>query len=141
MKIHLRNRSLEEKTVLFLAKFQIISLKRLRFILVLKLLTRMILLICFQCDTMCPPAFIPRARSKLPEACGLSIELIPRVQLQLEAHYLLQATSNQTHKYLNHLFLSQIYQFSTFLLPAWLTKRKFFCKSKLNFPWSLFVNS
>ena len=75
---------------------------------------------------MCPPAFIPRARSMPQEACRLSIERIPRVQLQLEAHYLLQATSNQAHKYLNHLFLSQIYQFSRLLLQALVTKGKIF---------------
>ena len=79
----------------------------------------MIPLICFQCDTMCPLAFIPRARSKLQEACGLSIELIPRVQLQLEAHYLLQVTSNQTHKYLNHLFLYKFINFLYYFFWPW----------------------
>ena len=44
------------------------------------------------------------------EALRLNIEYIPRVQLQLEAHYRLQATCNQLHQYFNLLVLSQNYQ-------------------------------
>ena len=98
--------------------------KHFRFVLNLTNSWSVIPLVCFQYDTICLPAFILRTRSRLQEAWRLSIEPISRVQLQLEAHYLLQATSNQAHKYLNHLCLSHIYPFSP-LLSALVAKKSF----------------
>ena len=136
MKIRLRNLIWNKQSCHFLRKFQFIFFKHLRLFLNLKNSCSAIPLIFFQYGTICLPAFILRTRSTLQEAWRLSIERIPRVQLQLEAHYLLQATSNQAHKYLNHLCLSHIYLFSP-LLSALVTKETF-CKSKFNFLWSLF---